>query len=43
LLTLSPGYLWGAWHLWRASRTVTRDIEAAQLDHEIVHGKELPW
>ena len=21
LLLLSPGYLWGAWHLWCASRT----------------------
>jgi predicted MFS family arabinose efflux permease len=26
LLILSPGYLWGAWHLWRASRTLTRDL-----------------
>ena len=29
LLALSPGYLWGGWHLWRASRTVLRDLEAA--------------
>lgn len=28
LLALCPGYLWGAWYLWRASRTVTRDLEA---------------
>jgi MFS transporter, Spinster family, sphingosine-1-phosphate transporter len=28
LLLLSPGYLWAAWHLWRASHTVIRDIEA---------------
>jgi MFS transporter, Spinster family, sphingosine-1-phosphate transporter len=27
LLALSPGYAWGAWHLWRASRTVTRDLK----------------
>jgi MFS transporter, Spinster family, sphingosine-1-phosphate transporter len=27
LLVLSPGYLWGAWHLWRASTTVVRDME----------------
>lgn len=27
LLVLSPGYLWGGWHLWRASTTVTRDLE----------------
>jgi MFS transporter, Spinster family, sphingosine-1-phosphate transporter len=26
LLMLCPGYLWGGWHLWRASRTVTRDL-----------------
>jgi MFS family permease len=26
LLAMSPGYLWGAWHLWRASRTATRDL-----------------
>jgi MFS family permease len=28
LLALCPGYLWGAWHAWRASKTVTRDIAA---------------
>jgi MFS family permease len=28
LLALCPGYLWSAWHFWRASRTVTRDLEA---------------
>jgi MFS family permease len=26
LLVLCPGYFWGAWHLWRASRTVARDL-----------------
>jgi len=31
LLILSPGYFWGGWHLWRASKTVTRDLKAAQL------------
>jgi MFS family permease len=31
LLVLSPGYLWAAWHLWRASRTIGADLEAAQL------------
>src|SRR5688572_1851708 len=30
LLALSPGFLWGGWHLWRASRTVTRDLETVQ-------------
>ena len=31
LLVLSPGYLWCGWHLWRGSRTVTRDIGLAVL------------
>jgi MFS family permease len=26
LLTLCPGYLWAAWHLWCASRTVAGDL-----------------
>jgi MFS family permease len=30
LLVLCPGYFWGAWHLWSASRTVTRDLKAVQ-------------
>lgn len=30
LLALCPGYLWGGWHLWRASQTVTHDLELAQ-------------
>lgn len=29
LLILTPGYGWAAWHLWRARRTVTRDLAAA--------------
>ena len=32
LLALCPGYFWAAWHLWRASKTVARDLEAAQLE-----------
>lgn len=31
LLAVCPGFLWASWHLWRASRTVTRDIEAIQV------------
>jgi MFS family permease len=31
LMVVCPGYFWSAWHLWRASRTVTRDLEAAQV------------
>jgi predicted MFS family arabinose efflux permease len=29
LLALCPGYLWGALHLWRASRTVAGHVQAA--------------
>ncbi len=29
LLAMCPGYLWAGWHLWKASTTVTRDLEAA--------------
>jgi MFS transporter, Spinster family, sphingosine-1-phosphate transporter len=32
LLFLSPGYLWVGWHLWRASKTVIRDLTRA---HEL--------
>lgn len=27
LLALCPGYLWCGWHVWRASQTVSRDVE----------------
>jgi predicted MFS family arabinose efflux permease len=30
LLALSPGYIWGGWHLWLASKTVAFDL--ARLD-----------
>jgi predicted MFS family arabinose efflux permease len=30
LLTLSPGYLWAGWHVWRGSRTVSRDLEVVR-------------
>lgn len=32
LLLLCPGYFWAAWHLWRASRTVVRDLAAVQVE-----------
>ena len=32
LLVFCPGYLWCAWHFWRASRTVVRDVREAQHD-----------
>lgn len=34
LLTLCPGYLWAAWHLWRASATVSADVQAARHAEE---------
>jgi MFS family permease len=30
LLALCPGYLWAAWHMWAASKTIAQDLEAAQ-------------
>ena len=30
LLALCPGYLWAAWHLWRASATISGDVQASQ-------------
>lgn len=30
LLILCPGYLWGAWHLWLASTTVSADLRSEQ-------------
>lgn len=30
LLAFCPGYLWGGWHLWRAGKTVARDLEVVQ-------------
>jgi MFS family permease len=30
MLALCPGYLWGAWHLMRASKTVAEDVMASE-------------
>lgn len=35
LLVLCPGYLWGGWHLWQGSRTVTRDLALVQVDRDV--------
>jgi len=35
LLSLSPGYLWGSWYLWRASRSVTKDIAAMRIPDQV--------
>jgi MFS family permease len=32
LLALCPGWFWSAWHVWRSSRTVTRDLQIAALE-----------
>jgi hypothetical protein len=34
VLILAPGYFWVAWHAWRASKTVARDLAAMPIDHE---------
>lgn len=34
LLAMCPGYVWGAIHLWFASKSVTRDLRAVQLQEE---------
>jgi MFS family permease len=39
LLILCPGYFWGGWHVWRASRTVSRDLEATQAHLDDVLGR----
>jgi len=40
LLALCPGYLWAGWHVWRASKTVTRDLETAQREYAHCDGHE---
>jgi len=32
LLAMCPGYLWASWHLWTASKTFIRDLEATRSD-----------
>lgn len=39
LLALCAGYLWASWHLWQASRTVTRDLEAVHAAGSLAVGK----
>jgi MFS family permease len=36
LLVLCPGYLWGGWHLWKASSTVVGDIKMIHTGYESV-------
>lgn len=30
LMSLAPGYLWGCWHAWRASRSVMNDLDGVR-------------
>jgi MFS transporter, Spinster family, sphingosine-1-phosphate transporter len=32
LVVLCPGYFWSAWYIWRASKTVTRDLESTDIN-----------
>jgi len=32
LLALCPGYVWAAWHLWQAGKTVAHDLREMELD-----------
>jgi MFS family permease len=32
LIVLCPGYFWGAWYMWKASRTVTKDLESREIE-----------
>jgi MFS family permease len=32
MVAFCPGYFWAAWHLWRASQTVARDLRATHLE-----------
>jgi predicted MFS family arabinose efflux permease len=34
LLILCPGYVWGAWHVWRASRSVSADLHSLEADRQ---------
>jgi predicted MFS family arabinose efflux permease len=38
LLAMCPGYLWGGWHFWRASRTVSRDLQLRQNECDLSDG-----
>lgn len=41
LLSMSPWFFWGGWHLWRASRSVAQDIEAMSgIEKETPQGSE---
>lgn len=39
LLSFCPGFFWAGWHLWRASKTVAKDVEFSQGDSEVLANK----
>jgi len=39
LLALCPGYFWGGWHFWLASRTITRDLEQQAKAEPLAEGQ----
>jgi MFS family permease len=39
LLSLCPGYFWAAWHVWIASKTVTRDLEDAHAAAPVLRAR----
>jgi MFS family permease len=41
LMAMSPCYLWIGWHLWRASQTVTRDVQATQSHQNHIPPEDL--
>jgi MFS family permease len=41
LLALCPGYMWGAWHVWRGSTAVARDVAAMHCEGD-QHMSEWP-
>jgi MFS family permease len=43
LAMLCPGYLWAAWHLWRASRTVTHEIAETQTGTGLDEATPRQW
>lgn len=42
LIALSPGYFWGAWHVWRARRTVVEDLAKTQTENAAAEGEIRP-
>ena len=42
LVTLCPGYLWAIWQLWRASQTVTGDLDAIRVERAATTREEVP-